>query len=135
MDTCIIFCAAEFDCLARPIRETDCVIAADGGLRHYLKRIPKEEIQRLTKTDPDYFFNMAPYALSLGIIHPFASNFGSKKLEQCPYLMTRVHGKRTAAEWAELMAQAADMMDARYRRMEIEKWTAVQVRTVSRPRR
>ena len=105
------------------------------GLRHYLKRIPKEEIQRLTKTDPDYFFNMAPYALSLGIIHPFASNFGSKKLEQCPYLMTRVHGKRTAAEWAELMAQAADMMDARYRRMEIEKWTAVQVRTVSRPRR
>ena len=37
MDTCIIFCAAEFDCLARPIRETDCVIAADGGLRHIQK--------------------------------------------------------------------------------------------------
>ena len=37
MDTCIIFCAAEFDCLARPIRETDCVIAADGGLRHTQK--------------------------------------------------------------------------------------------------
>lgn len=104
------------------------------GLRHYLKRISKEDIQRLTKTDPDYFFNMAPYALSLGIIRPFAKNFGSRKLEQCPYLVTRVHGKRTAAEWAELMAQAADMMDARYRKMEIEKWTAVRVRTVSRPR-
>ena len=37
MDTCIIFCAAEFDCLAHPIRETDCVIAADGGLRHTQK--------------------------------------------------------------------------------------------------
>ena len=104
------------------------------GLRHYLKRIPKEEIQRLTKTDPDYFFNMAPYALSMGIIRPFAKNFGSKKLEQCPYLVTRVHGKRTASEWADLMAQAADMMDARYRRMELEKWTAARVRYTYNPR-
>ena len=37
MGTCIIFCAAEFDCLARPIRDGDCVIAADGGLRHTRK--------------------------------------------------------------------------------------------------
>jgi len=31
---CIIFCAADFDCLAAPIGENDCIIAADGGLRH-----------------------------------------------------------------------------------------------------
>ncbi len=34
MAKCIIFCAAEFDCLAEPIRPEDPVIAADGGLRH-----------------------------------------------------------------------------------------------------
>ena len=34
MGTCIIFCAAEFDCLARPIGADDLVIAADGGLKH-----------------------------------------------------------------------------------------------------
>ncbi len=34
MKQCIIFCAAEFDSLLRPIEKTDCVIAADGGLRH-----------------------------------------------------------------------------------------------------
>ena len=34
MNSCIIFCAADFDGLAAPIGETDCVIAADGGLRH-----------------------------------------------------------------------------------------------------
>ena len=34
MKTCIIFCAAEFDALARPIGPDDLVIAADGGLRH-----------------------------------------------------------------------------------------------------
>lgn len=31
---CIIFCAAEFDTLARPLEPGDYVIAADGGLRH-----------------------------------------------------------------------------------------------------
>ena len=93
------------------------------GLRHYLKRISKEDLKRLQKTDPDYFFNLAPYALALGIIHPFAKNFGARKLDQCPYLMTRVHGKRTAEEWADMMAQTADLMDARQRKMEYEKWT------------
>ena len=92
------------------------------GLRSYLKNISKEDIHRLLKTDPEYFFNMAPFALSLGVIHPFAKNFGSIKMDQCPYLVTRVHGKRTAEEWAELLADTADLIDAKYRRMEIEKW-------------
>ncbi len=34
MTNCLIFCAAGFDGLLRPIREGDYVIAADGGLRH-----------------------------------------------------------------------------------------------------
>ena len=34
MGKCIIFCAAEFDCLAQELREDDFVLAADGGLRH-----------------------------------------------------------------------------------------------------
>ena len=97
------------------------------GLRHYLKHLPREDVGRLLVNDPDYFFNNAPYALALGIINPFARAFGNRKLEQCPYLMTRVHGKRTAEEWGHLMADVADMMDARARRMQVEKWLAVQV--------
>ena len=99
------------------------------GLRRFLKRIPTDDLKRMLFNDPDYFFNNAPYALALGIINPFARNFGARKLEQCPYLMTRVHGKRTAQEWAHLMADVADMMDARARRMQVEKWLAVQVQT------
>lgn len=34
MDTCIVFCAAEFDCLAEPVHPGDFVLAADGGLLH-----------------------------------------------------------------------------------------------------
>jgi len=98
------------------------------GLRHYLKHIPKEDIHRLMKTDPDYFFNMVPFALALGVIHPFAKKFGSIKLEQCPYLISRVQGWHTAEEWAEMIANTADIIDSRYRRMEIEKWTAPRLR-------
>ncbi len=32
--TCVIFCAAEFDTLVRPLGPEDFVLAADGGLRH-----------------------------------------------------------------------------------------------------
>ncbi len=92
------------------------------GLRSYLKHISKDDIHRMLKTDPEYFFNMAPFALSLGIIHPFARNFGSIKMDQCPYLVTRVHGKRTAEEWAELIADTANLIDSKFRRMEVEKW-------------
>ena len=98
------------------------------GLRHYLKQISKEDIHRLLKTDPDYFFNMAPFALSLGVIHPFARNLGSMKLEQCPYLISRVTGKHTAEEWAEMIADTADLIDSRYRQMEVRKWTAPKLR-------
>jgi hypothetical protein len=87
------------------------------GLRSYLKHISKEDIQRLQKSDPDYFFNMAPYALSMGIIKPYAANFGGRPLDQCPYLVSRVTGRHTAEEWGQLMADAADMMDDKSRQM------------------
>ena len=92
------------------------------GLRSFLKHLSKEDIQRLQKSDPDYFFNMAPYALAMGIIKPYAANFGGRPLDQCPYLVTRIHGKRSAMEWADILAETADKMDARYRRGELEKW-------------
>ena len=37
MGTCVIFCAAEFDALARPLKEGDYLLAADGGLAHLQK--------------------------------------------------------------------------------------------------
>ena len=95
MRTCIIFCAAGFDRLLAPIVPEDLVIAADGGLKHTEK---------------------------LGIIYPFARNFGSVKMDQCPYLVTRVTGRRTAEEWAELIADTANLMDSKFRKMEVEKW-------------
>ena len=37
MGTCLIFCAAEFDALAKPVGPGDYLLAADGGLAHLQK--------------------------------------------------------------------------------------------------
>ena len=97
------------------------------GLRSYLKHLPRENINRLLQNDPDYFFNMAPYALALGIIRPYADAFGRRKLDTCPYLYIRGSGRRTADEWAELMRDTALKMDAKAKQMQIERWFVVPV--------
>ena len=98
------------------------------GLRHHLKHLPKGSINRLLLNDPEYFFNYAPYALAMGVMGPFARSFGGRKFDQCPYLVTRVTGKRTAEEWGQLLQDTADIMDAKSRRMQIEKWVPLDVK-------
>ena len=71
---------------------------------------------------------MAPYALALGVIRPYADTFGRRKLEHCPYLFTRNDtGRHTAEEWGELMRSTALKMDARAKQMRWERWFAVPV--------
>ncbi len=98
------------------------------GLRQYVKHLPREDIGRLLKNDPEYFFTMAPYALALGVINPYARAFGRRKLGQCPYIVTKTAERRSAEDWAHLFVDIADMMDAKSRQMQIEKWTAVQIK-------
>lgn len=105
------------------------------GLRRYVKRLPRDEIGRLMENDPDYFFNMAPYALAMGVINPFARTFGRRMMDQCPYLISRVTGKRTAEDWGHLMADAADLMDSLSRRMMIEQIAVPQLPVKQAPAR
>lgn len=98
------------------------------GLRHYLRGMPGPEAARLSKIDPEYFFRMAPYAIAMGVGTSFAEAFGKKKLDQCPYFVTTVQGKRTASEWMRIMLEAVSLMDSRARRMELEKWMAIRIR-------
>lgn len=95
------------------------------GLRHYLATIPKEELERIQENDPDFFFRMLPYAIAMGVDTRFAKLFGDQRLPQCSYLVTKDHRMRTAAEWALLLRKTADRMDARQRKMQLEKWLLV----------
>lgn len=91
------------------------------GLRSYLCRLSHADAQRLTLSDPEYFFEMAPYAMALGALYPFARRFGKMKLGPCPYLTTGLDGQMSAAQWSKLMLSAAKALDARQRRMPLDR--------------
>lgn len=91
------------------------------GLRAYLRKLGPQDIKQLQRLDPDYFHTMAPYALALGVQRRFTKAFGNRKLSNCPYLTTGMDGHLTAAEWMRLMERAVDSLDARHKRMPIER--------------
>lgn len=98
------------------------------GLRHYLRKITKEELKRVLKNDPEFFYNMAPYAIAMGVDGAFAKHFGKHRFRPCPYFVSGMHGKHTAQEWAKAMREAADILDARQRQMELERYSFVRFR-------
>ena len=81
------------------------------GFGHYLTGIKRQQIQRELDWNPDYFFEMAPYALALGVENGFAKRFGRRIMPQCGYLDAGRSEKRTAQEWAYLMRQTAEKLD------------------------
>ena len=103
-------------------------VAQLRGLRHYLSHMPAEDVQRLLAADSSYYFRMAPYAMALGVLHSFTQAFGKRKLPQCPYIVTRVHGSRKAEDWETLLKDLTSRMDARAKRMEMDRWLAVRFR-------
>ena len=93
------------------------------GLRRYLRKAPKGEVQRITRNTPDYFFSLIPYAMALGVGEKFAAQFGSMQLPGCPYLTTGMDGHRTAAEWYKLVDTAVSRLDARQKRLTWQRLT------------
>jgi len=91
------------------------------GFRKYLRKLSPKDIQRILRIDPDYFFTLAPYALALGVIKSFSKRFGNRRLSGCPYLTTGMDGHMTAAEWCQVMEQAVDSLDARHKRLPLER--------------
>lgn len=98
------------------------------GLRHYLKHVSKEEVRRLLDNNPDYFFDMMPYAMALGVDSQFARRFEGVGLPPCAYLTARQNRRRSPQEWALLMRKTADKLDKRQRKMLLEKWLPFTVR-------
>ena len=91
------------------------------GLRHYLRTLSKEEAQRLTLADPEYFFDLAPYAMALGVLKPFAKRFGKTQLTACPYLTSGLDGHMTAEEWSKVMEKACQTLELRQRRLPLDR--------------
>lgn len=98
------------------------------GLRHFLKNLDEKKLERLLENNPDYFFDMLPIAIALGVDTRFAKAFGKMYLPDCHYLLVARNDKRSAAEWALLVRKIADRMDKRQRKLELERWLPLNVR-------
>jgi len=95
------------------------------GLRHYFKTVDREDLKRIQDNDPEYFYNLLPFAMALGVDMAFARRFGKQKMGACPYFICGVTNKLTAEEWTRFFRETANILDERWRRMEVEQYAAI----------
>jgi hypothetical protein len=91
------------------------------GLRKFLCSASKQELQRLVMANPGYFHDLMPYALALGVGRIFAVRFGRTRIPECAYLITDARSQMTAIEWATTLHKAVDALDAKARRMPLDR--------------
>lgn len=91
------------------------------GLRRYMRTAPREELVKCLRRSPEYYYELAPYAMALGTDRAFARQFGAQKLPECPYLTTGMDGHLTAPEWNRLLREAVSAMEQRQRRRMLER--------------
>ena len=92
------------------------------GLRRYLRKVTKPELLRILRSNPDYYYELAPYALALGVDKQFAKRFGNIRQPNCTWLVSGMGSAPTAAEWYPLLREAADAMTNSQKRPPWEKF-------------
>lgn len=68
------------------------------GLRRHMRKAGKGELRRILASNRNYYFELSPYALALGVDKTFAEKFGDARLPACTWLVTGIDS-RTAPEW------------------------------------
>lgn len=99
------------------------------ALRRYLRRASREDLQRISQSNPEYFYTMIPYALALGVDKQFARRFGKMLLPECPYMDLNADVQLTASAWRERLRYLTMQMDQRRRNMWRERITGLMGRT------
>lgn len=98
-------------------------LAQIRGLRHYMIHSNTFELQQRLAANSNYFFELAPYALALGVDRRFARRFGKVKMPECGFIVTRQSAPVTAAQWATLLRQITDALNLRQRKLPYERIT------------
>lgn len=102
------------------------------GLRHYLRKANKQELSRILDKDPDYFHNLAPYAVALGADEAFARRFGKTRMSESPYLTTGSQNALTAPEWNNLLRRTVSIMRSAQSQHSTNKLLTI-LRNIIRP--
>ena len=76
------------------------------GLRRYCKTVERNQLRRIVLRNPGYYYDLAPYALALGVDREFALQFESMRQPQCVWLVSDLPRNTTAAGWYPLLREA-----------------------------
>ena len=79
------------------------------GLRRHMRKAGKDELRRILSANRNYYFELAPYALILGVDKTLAEKFGNARLPACTWLVTGVD-VRTAPEWYQQLREVYNTM-------------------------
>lgn len=85
-------------------------LAQIRGLRHHLKTLSGPELQQQLLKNGDYFYEMAPYALAMGIERRFARHMGNRTLPESGYLDVGTDRAMTAKQWSAELRYAAKIL-------------------------
>lgn len=80
------------------------------GLRRYLKTVDRKQLRRILSRNPGYYYDMAPYALALGVDRRFASRFETIRLPACPWLVTDFPQGNRAEAWYPLLREVTAIL-------------------------
>ena len=94
------------------------------GLRRYMRRVSKAELGRILRSNPDYYYELAPFALALGVDKQLAERFDDLHLPTCGWLIAGMAVPRTAGEWYPVLREAVEAMNALVKRPFWEKYSA-----------
>ena len=93
------------------------------NLRHHIKSTSDQDMVRLIKGNPNYFHELAPYALALGLDRKFAGKFNRVRLQECNFLIVENQRQMNASEWAKALRTAVETLDAKAKRLPLERFT------------
>lgn len=97
-------------------------MAQIAGLRRHMRKVSPQELQRICQSNPDYFHQLAPYALALEVDKTFAKRFGRMSIPKCSYLIAPTSPHMTAMEWSRLLRDAAAALDERQKLLPFERF-------------
>lgn len=79
------------------------------GLRRHMVKAGKADVRRILASNRNYYYELAPYALALGVDRRFAESFGDARLPACTWLVSSIDC-RTAPEWYKQLREVVTSM-------------------------
>ncbi len=80
------------------------------SFRKFLRRFGSKQVNRMIRMDPGYYYQVAPYALALGVDRPFAKVFSQVELPDCPWLITDEPQSGQSIQWHLLLRRVTESM-------------------------